>query len=194
MTTLLIKFDGINVRLIEENDDIKMSDYYQRNITHLKKWEPTRDEIYFTQTGWKQVIANTQQLQTHGMYFSFVIEDVKTKVVVGAINYYNIIKFPFYSCHVGYSLDKRYQGKAIMRQALHATNQWMFSEQGIHRIMAAYMPDNKQSAKVLNTTGFKSEGIARSYILINGQWEDHILMALINPHPQTNETNHSIKV
>jgi ribosomal-protein-alanine N-acetyltransferase len=42
------------------------------------------------------------------------------------------------------------------------------------------MPENERSANLLKTLGFEREGYAKRYLLINGQWEDHVLSALIN--------------
>ncbi len=56
---------------------------------------------------------------------------------------------------------------------------WLFKE-GFHRVMAGYMPRNKKSESILHQCGFEKEGVAKSYLLINGQWEDHILTSKIN--------------
>ena len=42
------------------------------------------------------------------------------------------------------------------------------------------MPSNKRSAQLLQKIGFIIEGYAKNYLLINGQWEDHILTSLTN--------------
>ncbi|MCD8476266.1 MAG: 30S ribosomal protein S5 alanine N-acetyltransferase, partial [Shewanella fodinae] len=36
---------------------------------------------------------------------------------------------------------------------------------------------NLRSANLLQRLGFEREGIARRYLKINGQWQDHILTA-----------------
>ncbi len=43
------------------------------------------------------------------------------------------------------------------------------------------MPRNLGSIRVLEKAGFHREGIARSNVLINGKWEDHQVLAIINP-------------
>jgi ribosomal-protein-alanine N-acetyltransferase len=67
-----------------------------------------------------------------------------------------------------------------MRRALKTACQWMFAEKGLHRIMAAYIPRNVRSANVLESLGFEKEGLAKQYLLIDGQWQDHVLTSLIN--------------
>ena len=66
-----------------------------------------------------------------------------------------------------------------MSEAVKRAIQYMFEEQKIHRIMANYMPSNERSAQLLHKLGFTIEGLAKEYLLINGQWEDHVLTSLI---------------
>jgi ribosomal-protein-alanine N-acetyltransferase len=47
--------------------------------------------------------------------------------------------------------------------------------------MANYMPRNERSAKLLASLGFEREGYAKRYLQIAGQWEDHVLTALVDP-------------
>ena len=45
------------------------------------------------------------------------------------------------------------------------------------RIEAACLPDNAASRGVLERAGFKYEGVAQSYLQINGRWRTHVLYA-----------------
>lgn len=67
-----------------------------------------------------------------------------------------------------------------MFEALQVAIKYMLSEVGLHRIMANHMPHNERSAKLLKRLGFEVEGLARSYLKINGVWQDHVLTARIN--------------
>lgn len=171
--------DG-KVRLITTKDFSAITRYYQRNRQYLQPWEPVREEAFFTESGWQRRLEQLVQLQKHKMAFYFVIQMHDSDEICGVVNYSNVVRYPFFACHVGYSLDEGYQGRGIMPRALAATNQWMFDDQDMHRIIAAYMPRNGRSAAVLKKCGFTIEGEARDYLMINGQWEDHILTAKIN--------------
>ncbi|KJG40573.1 ribosomal-protein-alanine acetyltransferase [Photobacterium angustum] len=175
-----IVLDDIKIRLISSQDVAKITTYYQKNRDFLKAWEPTRNELFFLELGWQKRVEQIATLHRHEMAFYFVIEDRSTDEIIGVINYSNLVKFPFHACHVGYSLDQDYQGRAIMRRALKETVNWMFEVKGFHRIMAAYMPHNKRSASVLHSVGFEEEGLAKAYLLIDGKWQDHVLTSLIN--------------
>ena len=49
----------------------------------------------------------------------------------------------------------------------------------LHRIEAACIPDNLRSLRLLEKAGFQREGLLRSYLRINGMWQDHYLYALV---------------
>jgi ribosomal-protein-alanine N-acetyltransferase len=41
------------------------------------------------------------------------------------------------------------------------------------------VPENEPSRKLLARVGFREEGLAKRYLLINGEWSDHVLFALL---------------
>ncbi|MBW5446222.1 ribosomal-protein-S5-alanine acetyltransferase [Cohnella sp. CFH 77786] len=47
-------------------------------------------------------------------------------------------------------------------------------------IEANIMPRYRASLRVVEKLGFQNEGLAKKYLKINGIWEDHIHMVLIN--------------
>ncbi|WP_330651588.1 GNAT family N-acetyltransferase [Tepidibacter aestuarii] len=56
----------------------------------------------------------------------------------------------------------------------------IFNQYKLHRIEANIMPKNKASLRVVEKLGFYNEGLALKYLKINGKWEDHIHMVLLN--------------
>ena len=40
-------------------------------------------------------------------------------------------------------------------------------------------PTNTASIRLLESTGFAREGLARQYLCINGIWQDHLLYGLV---------------
>jgi len=53
----------------------------------------------------------------------------------------------------------------------------------LHRVEAACIPTNIASTRLLEKTGFRREGYARSYLCINGIWQDHLLYARLRTDP-----------
>lgn len=68
-----------------------------------------------------------------------------------------------------------------MTEIVGAACDHVFRELDLHRIMANHVPENVASARVLAKLGFVEEGLAHSYLQIDGVWRDHVLTARINP-------------
>lgn len=68
-----------------------------------------------------------------------------------------------------------------MTEAVKLIVDFAFHELKLHRIEAGVMPRNLGSMRVLEKAGFHKEGIARKNVKINGVWEDHQVLAILNP-------------
>ncbi|PWI34769.1 30S ribosomal protein S5 alanine N-acetyltransferase [Vibrio albus] len=171
---------NIQVRLARTEDAGLISDYFLRNKTYLEPWEPKRENEFYTFEGWRRKLIKLNELHLMELGFYCLIFNTTTNTLLGTISFSNLNRFPQHSCSVGYSLDENMQGRGIMRTALRLACNWMFNVQNMHRITASYMPHNRKSEAVLEASGFQKEGFAKGYLLINGQWEDHNMTALIN--------------
>lgn len=100
--------------------------------------------------------------------------------MVGECNFTNIVRGPFQACHLGFSVAERFEGRGLIREALTPAISYIFEQVGLHRVMASYRPENIRSARLLERLGFEREGLARSYLRINGVWADHVLTSLVN--------------
>ncbi len=89
-----------------------------------------------------------------------------------------MVRGSFHACYLGYSIGQKWQGQGLMFEALTAAIRYMQRTQHIHRIMANYMPHNQRSGDLLARLGFEKEGYAKDYLLIDGEWRDHVLTAL----------------
>ena len=54
-----------------------------------------------------------------------------------------------------------------------------FEKLDVSRIEAACLPENAASRGLLEKSGFKYEGVAQSYLQINGRWRNHVLYAAL---------------
>lgn len=78
----------------------------------------------------------------------------------------------------GYWVDKEQAGKNIVPTAVALAADYLLSHVGLHRIEINIVPENAPSIRVVEKLGFRSEGIRKDYIHINGQWRDHASYAL----------------
>ncbi|MGI3096822.1 ribosomal protein S5-alanine N-acetyltransferase [Vibrio diabolicus] len=179
------KLDGdLLLRTAEIGDADMIAEYFQANREYLKPFEPKREEAFFSVNGWLQKLIKLNELHRMGLGYYCLLVRASSGEMLGTISFSNLSRFPFYSCNVGYSLAEKAQGHGYMRRGLTMACDYMFSVQKLHRIQAGYMPHNKRSEAVLEHVGFNREGYAKDYLLINGEWQDHVLTSLINPNWQ----------
>lgn len=80
---------------------------------------------------------------------------------------------------LGYWIGMPYAGQGLMTEAVGLVRDFAFTTLNLHRIEASCIPHNEPSKRLLERLGFEQEGFARSYLKINGHWEDHLLWGLI---------------
>ena len=173
-----IKTERGILKILEEHQADLLYDYVNTEKKFLSDWEPQRPDSYYELDACRQRIKEIRKsfLTDEGIAF-FFLNHSQTKII-GYSNFSHIVRGAFQACYLGYSLAESEQGKGLMNEALTAGIEYMHKEQSIDRIMANYMPRNKASESVLQRLGFEKEGLARNYLKIAGQWEDHILTAL----------------
>lgn len=76
-------------------------------------------------------------------------------------------------------MGEQFARQGYMYDAICALVPFIFRTLGLHRIEAACLPSNEPSRNLLAKAGFRQEGVARRYIQINGEWQDHALYALL---------------
>ena len=78
-------------------------------------------------------------------------------------------------------LDRRAASarQGYMREAIDAVVHYAFTRLDLSRIEAACLPENAASRGLLESCGFKYEGVAQSYLQINGRWRNHVLYAAL---------------
>jgi len=150
---------------------------------HLDRWSPPAASAFFTEAFWHDRLAVAVEEFHAGRAARFVLQPDGPEAgpILGTCNYTNIVRGPFLACHLGYQIAREHEGRGLMAEALRATNEFVFREMRLHRIMANYRPENVRSGRLLERLGFVREGLAKDYLFIDGAWRDHILTALVNP-------------
>jgi ribosomal-protein-alanine N-acetyltransferase len=97
--------------------------------------------------------------------------------LLGAITLDNIRRGPVQAGTLGYWIGAPFARQGYMREAILALVHHAFVVMDLSRIEAACLPENTPSRGVLEKCGFKYEGVAQSYLQINGRWRNHVLYA-----------------
>jgi ribosomal-protein-alanine N-acetyltransferase len=98
--------------------------------------------------------------------------------LVGVVNINAIIRGAFQNGSLGFYAFEGYQRRGLMSAGLRRVIDFAFTKAALHRLEANIQPDNEVSRRLIARLGFRSEGVARRLLRVNGQWRDHERFAL----------------
>ncbi len=173
-----IKTDNLVLRILTPADSEKMLNYYKKNKKHLEKFEPLRENVFYTEAIQKNILTEDYRQFLNGNMLDFGI--FLNEELIGKIKISNIVYGIFKSAIVGYSIDREHEGKGYMNEALNAIIKYSFNELKLHRLEASALIDNEKSKNLLKRCGFNELGVNKDYLYINGKWRDHITFYKVN--------------
>lgn len=177
----MIETGRLVIRVPDAADVPGIIAYYRENLEYLRPFSPAFEPEMFDDAAWHDQVGQRRRELTYGESFrAFIFGRDESQGIVGNINLTQVIRGAFQSCVLGYNLAEAAQGLGYMTEAVLGVVGFAFGEWGLHRVAANYMPRNERSAAVLKRCGFRVEGLAPAYLLINGRWEDHVLTAITN--------------
>lgn len=154
--------------------------YYDRNRAHLQRWEPARDESFYTLEGHERQVARSLTDIQAGIGASFLSFERRSADIVAIVSLSNIRRGVSQAAIIGYCVDANRQGLGYATEAAGAVVRHAFDVLNLHRLETSYHPTNERSGRVLRKLGFVVQGYARDQLLINGAWQDGILVSLTN--------------
>jgi ribosomal-protein-alanine N-acetyltransferase len=98
--------------------------------------------------------------------------------LVGQLTVSSITWGSLRSANIGYWVDETVAGRGITPTAVALAVDHCFRAAGMHRIEICIRPENAASLRVVHKLGFRSEGLRRAYLHIDGDWRDHEAFAL----------------
>ena len=140
----------------------------------LSPWEPVWAADHLSRKSFTNRVYWAQRASRNGTALPlFLIR--RDGAFLGAITLDNIRRGPAQSATIGYWIGQRFARQGYMREAIGALVHHTFTQLDLSRIEAACLPENAASRGVLERSGFKYEGVAQSYLQINGRWRNHVL-------------------
>lgn len=156
-------------------------DYYLRNKVFLEEWEAAKsEEFYIKLQQEEQLYKELVNIENSNSFRLWIFKKDDDRKIIGSVAFNNIVRGAFLSCHLGYKLDKDEINNGYITEAIQKGIDIIFNQFGLHRIEANIMPKNIRSLRVVEKLGFYNEGLAYKYLKINGKWEDHMHMVLLN--------------
>jgi len=174
-----LKGNRVTLRLPVSSDYREWAMLRQESRRFLEPWEPRWSPDELDRSAWRQRLRRYREDFASGSAVAFFIFDNRNERLIGGITLGNIRHGVAQTGQIGYWVGERYAGQGYMFEAIGLVIPYAFDTLRLHRIEAACIPDNVRSTRVLEKAGFRREGLLRSYLRINGSWQDHYLYALI---------------
>jgi ribosomal-protein-alanine N-acetyltransferase len=174
-----LKGRRVTLRLPRSSDYAEWAELRASSRSFLEPWEPRWAPDELDRGAWRQRLARYVEDHAAGTAVPFFIFENEKGALIGGVTLGNIRYGVAQTGQIGYWIGERYAGRGLMLDALTLLIGHAFETLRLHRIEAACIPDNLRSLRLLEKAGFTREGLLRSYLRINGVWQDHYLYALI---------------
>ncbi len=81
----------------------------------------------------------------------------------------------------------RIKGRGIGTESLQLTLRFAFEHLNLHKVFSRIFKDNEVSVKTLLKCGFHQEGCLIQDVIVNGEYRDLVLLAILNPADESQE-------
>uniref|UniRef100_UPI004048BCDB GNAT family N-acetyltransferase n=1 Tax=Yoonia sp. TaxID=2212373 RepID=UPI004048BCDB len=143
----------------------------------LDPWEPTWAMDHLSRKAFTNRVYWAQRSITSGTAVPLFLIRRSDDALLGAITLDNIRRGPAQAGTTGYWIGQAYARHGYMKEAIEAVVHYAFRTLDISRVEAGCLPENTPSRRLLEQCGYKYEGVAQSYLQINGRWRNHVLYA-----------------
>ena len=142
---------------------------------YLRRWQPTWPDGHLSRESYERRLALYDRDWARGTGAAFHVFD--SDALVDMLRLSGVQRGAARSCEVGYWIGESAAGRGYATAALTAACDHAFGALGLVRVEAACAVGNEASLAVLTRCGFAFEGIARSYLELDGVRCDHHRLA-----------------
>jgi [ribosomal protein S5]-alanine N-acetyltransferase len=174
----VLKGDRVTLRPPRLRDHSEWARLRGSSRGFLEPWEPSWAWDELERPAWRQRLARYRRDYAQGTGMTYFVVENEGGRITGGISMGNIRRGVSQSAQIGYWMGEQHAGKGYMGAAIAMLLDHAFVAMRLNRIEAACIPRNERSIRVLEKAGFRREGLLRSYLRINGTWQDHFLYAI----------------
>jgi [ribosomal protein S5]-alanine N-acetyltransferase len=178
-----IRSERLWLRMPVMTDHAAWADLRGASRQHLTPWEPQWSMDELARVSFRRRLRHYANDTKEDLGYAFLIFRLDSDLLLGGLTLSNVRRGVTQAVCLGYWIGQPHQGNGYMTEAVKAVSTFAFSELKLHRLEAACLPHNTPSIRVLERAGFTAEGVARRYLKINGQWQDHRLFARLSDDP-----------
>ncbi|WP_273247725.1 GNAT family N-acetyltransferase [Sediminimonas qiaohouensis] len=176
-----IETERMTLRTPLHSDYVPWSTLRRDSADFLTPWEPSWASDHLTRKAFSNRVYWASRSVAAGTAMPLFLIRRSDSTLIGAITLDNIRRGPAQAGTLGYWIGQPYARQGYMREAIEAVVHHAFHRLDLSRVEAACLPENAASRGVLERCGFKYEGVAQSYLQIDGRWRTHVLYAALRP-------------
>jgi len=180
----VIKGEEVYLRYPRVADFAPWTSLRAESRTFLVPWEPSWSADELSKGAFRRRLKRYQREARQDSSYAFFVFRGSDSTLLGGCTLSNVRRGVTQCCALGYWVGERFARQGYMFDAVRALIPFIFRTLGLHRIEAACLPSNGASRNLLAKAGFRQEGIALRYLQINGEWQDHVLFALLSEEAQ----------
>jgi len=145
----------------------------------LKPWEPEWPENSLSSSFFDGMLRRQDRDWRRGKAYAFLVFMIQgngdNPRLAGGISLNEVRRGIAQKGTLGYWIGMPYAGQGLMTEAASLVCEFAFDALKLNRVEASCMPNNEPSRRLLKRLGFAEEGYAKSYLRIDGKWQDHVL-------------------
>ncbi|GIN92276.1 ribosomal-protein-serine acetyltransferase [Siminovitchia terrae] len=167
--------DEIYLKLVDQNDAVRLFELTDRSRCHLRQWLPWLDDTNNVNNTRQYIKESRDSFARHkSMNTSIVYKDE----IVGVAGF-NEFDWNNRSGSIGYWLDNHYTGRGIIVRSVGALTNFAFTELKMNRVEIRAAKENIKSRAVAERLGFQLEGFIRDGEWLYDHFVDHAVYGML---------------
>jgi ribosomal-protein-alanine N-acetyltransferase len=159
---------GVRLRPPRRSDYEEWAALREASRAFLQPWEPSWPADDLTRAAFRRRLTAYARERSEGIAYRFLVFRIDDGALTGGLSLSNIRRGVAQTATLGYWAGASFAGRGYTTAAV-----------------AAAVPENVRSARVLEKSGFQLEGRARAYLQIDGRWRDHSLFGIVKSEDLT---------
>ena len=176
---LIIETERLILRPPHHNDFNHWVQLRSDSRDFLSPWDPVWSDEHLMLKNFTNRVYWAQRAVKNGSGCPLFLIRKTDRSLIGAVTLDNIRRGPAQAGTLGYWTGQAYARQGYMKEAVNSVVLHAFRKLDLSRVEAACLPENQPSRGLLESCGFKYEGVAQSYLQISGRWRTHVLYASI---------------
>jgi [ribosomal protein S5]-alanine N-acetyltransferase len=174
-----VETERLTLRLPVHADWVLWAKLRRDSAAFLTPWEPVWSPDHLSRRSFTNRVYWAKRAEAQGTALPLLLTRRDDGLILGALTLDNIRRGPAQAGTLGYWIGAPFARQGYMREAILGVVHHAFNALDLSRIEAACLPENQPSRGLLEKSGFKYEGVAQSYLQINGRWRNHVLYAAL---------------